>query len=488
MNQKTKMRGLGLALVAVALLAAGALIGQTLHGGPNPLEATPAHAQALVKLESTADVAELVTPSVVNVFTTRTINVHSPFEDDPFFRRFFGIPDNQPQRKREAKSLGSGVIVSADGYILTNNHVVEGADEVRVHTQSGEDLEAKVVGTDKPSDLALLKVEAKDLTPISIGDSEVLRVGEVVLAIGDPFGVGETVTMGIVSAKNRGIGMVDYEDFIQTDAAINPGNSGGALVNLRGELVGINSAILSRSGGSQGIGFAIPTNLAKVVMENLKEHGKVVRGYLGVSLQDVDQNLAKGLGLDENVHGAAITTVVPGSAADDAGLQTGDVIIKVDGKTVQSMRQLRTRIGHTAPGTKVKLTVNREGKEKAITVKLGTRPSDEELAEGVTSPEGEEGSLLEGLRVHDPTPQLLMQLQLPEDTGHPIVVRVQGKSPAARAGLQQGDVILEVDRAPVKNAVALVEAIKAAQKRHPDRPVLLLIQRGQVTLYAALSK
>ncbi len=486
MREKASVRRVGLALAAILLLAAGVVIGQGWHGDAGALSATTAHAQALIKLESTADVAELVTPSVVNVFTTRTIDVHSPFEDDPFFRRFFGIPEGP--RKREAKSLGSGVIVSSDGYILTNNHVVEGADEVRVHTQDGDDLEAKIVGTDKPSDLALLKVDAKDLTPITIGDSDKLRIGEIVLAIGDPFGVGETVTMGIVSAKNRGIGMTDYEDFIQTDAAINPGNSGGALVNLRGELVGINSAILSRSGGSQGIGFAIPTNLAKVVMENLKEHGKVVRGYLGVTLQDVTKTLAEGLGLPEDTHGAAVTTVVDGSAADEAGLKAGDVITAIDGKPVQSMQQLRTRIGHTAPGTKVKLTINRAGEEKTITVKLGTRPSDEELASGMITGGGEKGSLLEGLRVRDPDPQLLMQLQLPGDTDHPVVIGVEPKSPAARAGLQQGDVILEVDRAPVKNTAALVKAVKAAVKRHPDRPVLLLIQRGQLTLYAALSK
>ncbi len=486
MNKKSKGLRIGLAFAVIILLAAGVWIGQSLRVDSNPLAATSAHAQTLVKLESTADVAELVTPSVVNVFTTRTIDVHSPFEDDPFFRRFFGIPEG-PQ-KREAKSLGSGVIVSSDGYILTNNHVVEGADEVRVHTQDGDDLEAKIVGTDKPSDLALLKVDAKDLPPIMLGDSDKLRVGEVVLAVGDPFGVGETVTMGIVSAKNRGIGMVDYEDFIQTDAAINPGNSGGALVNLRGELVGINSAILSRSGGSQGIGFAIPVNLARVVMENLKEHGKVVRGYLGVTLQNVDKTLAEGLGLSRDTHGAAVTTVVDGSAADEAGLKPGDVITKIDGKPVQSMQQLRTKIGHTPPGTKVELTVNRAGEVKTLTVKLGTRPSDEELASGVIGGGGEEGSLLEGLRVRDPDPQLLMQLQLPEDTHHPVIVGVKPKTPAARAGLQQGDIILEVDRAPVKNTAALVKAVKTAFKRHPDRPVLLLIQRGQLTLYAALSK
>ncbi len=332
--------------------------------------------------------------------------------------------------------MGSGVIVSPDGYILTNNHVVDGADEIRVHTQDGDDLEAKVIGTDKASDLALLKVDKKGLAPITLGDSEKLRVGEVVLAIGDPFGVGETVTMGIVSAKNRGIGMADYEDFIQTDAAINPGNSGGALVNLRGELVGINSAILSRSGGSQGIGFAIPVNLASVVMDNLREHGKVVRGYLGVSLQDVNKNLARGLGLDEGTHGAAVTSVVAGSAAADAGLKTGDVVVALDGKPVKSMEKLRTEIGHTPPKTKVTLTINRDGKNKDITVTLGTRPSDEELAEGVTSPGPDnQNSILDGLHLHDATPMLLQQLRLPMDTTGPTVVGVEPQE----SGRARGD-------------------------------------------------
>ena len=443
-----------------------------------------AQAQPLAELQTTADVAELVAPSVVNVNTTRTVRTRSPFEDDPFFRRFFGERGNGGER--EATNLGSGVIISRDGYILTNNHVVAQADEVRITTTNGENHLAEVIGTDEASDLALLKVDADDLTPLAIGDSDELRVGEVVLAIGNPFGLDGTVTMGIVSAKGRGIGLIDYEDFIQTDAAINPGNSGGALVNLRGELVGINSAILSRSGGSQGVGFAIPANLATIVMESLRDHGHVVRGYLGVRLQDLDQNLARGMGLEEDERGVVVTFVEENSAADKGGLQASDIILEIDGRTVQSMRELRTVVGHTAPGTKLSFEIFRDGKHREMMVELGTRPDEEQVASVAPEEEEEKVAPFEGVAVQEASPRLNQQLRLPVETRGPIVVKVAARTPAARAGLQPGDIIRQVNQQQVGNTEELRNAVKRAVQDSRERPVVLLVQRGEIMLYMAV--
>jgi len=481
MQKNISMPRIYIVLGVLALLGLGVWLGHHAENSEVSLGVISAQAQPMAELETTADVAEQVAPSVVNVNTTRMVSQTSPFANDPFFNQFFG----QPQ-EREATNLGSGVIISRDGYILTNNHVVAQADEVRITTTNGMDYLAEVIGTDEASDLALLKVDADDLTPLPIGNSDELRVGEVVLAIGNPFGLDGTVTMGIVSAKGRGIGLVDYEDFIQTDAAINPGNSGGALVNLRGELVGINSAILSRSGGSQGVGFAIPSNMATVVMENLREHGRVLRGYLGVRLQDLDPTLARGMGLDDDQQGVVVTLVEENSAADVGGMKAGDIIVAVDGRPADSMRELRTMVGLTAPGTEVEFEVFRDGKRRDLDIELGTRPGDDTVIPASDEQDAGHGAPFEGVAVQDANPRLNQQMRLAPDSQGPVVVNVKPHTPAARGGLRVGDIILQVDQQPVEDTDGLRNAVKLAMRDEPDRPVVLLVQRGEISLYVAV--
>src|SRR6266436_2262709 len=339
---------------------------------------------------SFAPVVKRVAPSVVNVFTTKTVRNQSPemmpFFDDPFFRRFFGEqfggeqPRRQPRKFKE-RSLGSGVVVSKDGYILTNNHVVDGADEVKVSlAKDKKEYTAKIAGRDPKTDIAVLKIDAKDLPFVTFADSDKIEVGDVVLALGNPFGIGQTVTMGIVSAVGRGgMHIEDYEDFIQTDAAINPGNSGGPLVDAEGRLIGINTAILSRSGGNQGIGFAIPSNLARDVAQSLVRDGHVTRGYLGVMIQDVNPALAKEFKLKDNT-GAIVGDVTEKSPAEKAGLKEGDVILEFNGKKVTDSRHLKLEVARTQPGESVPLKVLRDGATKNIEVTVKELPGTERLA------------------------------------------------------------------------------------------------------------
>src|SRR5437762_806150 len=330
---------------------------------------------------SFAPIVKRVAPSVVNVFTTKTVKNPMPdlvpFFDDPFWRRFFGSPfdDNggrRPPRTFKERSLGSGVIVTKDGYILTNNHVVDGADEIKVAlAKDKKQYTAKVVGRDPRTDIAVLKIDAKDVPFVTFADSDKIEVGDVVLALGNPFGIGQTVTMGIVSATGRGgMGIEDYEDFIQTDAAINPGNSGGALVDAEGRLIGVNTAIVSRSGGSQGVGFAIPANLARSVMDQLIEKGKMERGFLGVGIKDLTPELARQFKVPDNAGGALVTQLEDRSAAAEAGVQSGDVIIELNGTPVKDRRNLQLMVGRLSPGDKVSLKVLHDGKEKMFTVTL----------------------------------------------------------------------------------------------------------------------
>ena len=334
--------------------------------------------------QAMAEIAEAVKPAIVNISTTRTIKIQGrdQFLDDPFFKRFFGDQFKMPKERKTA-GLGSGVIVSSDGYILTNYHVIKDADEIKVLLSDKRDFKGKVVGTDPKTEIAVIKIEATNLPTIKWGDSNRLKVGEIVLAIGNPYGLNQTVTMGIVSAVGRAnVGIAEYEDFIQTDAAINPGNSGGAMVNVKGELVGINTAIFSTSGGYQGIGLAIPSDMAKDVMDSLIAKGKVVRGWLGVSVQSITPELAKQFNLKEE-KGALVGDVVEESPAEKAGIQRGDIITAYEGKKIDEPYQLRNMVANTSPGKEVELTIVRENTTKTIKVTISEQPAEvQKLSKG----------------------------------------------------------------------------------------------------------
>ncbi|HUN83911.1 MAG TPA: DegQ family serine endoprotease [Terracidiphilus sp.] len=423
-------------------------------------------------------------PAVVNISSTKVVrqqNVPNLFQD-PFFRQFFGNQpgmQQQPQTERE-HSLGSGVIVNPDGYILTNNHVVAGASDVEVFTQNRKQYKAKVIGTDPRTDIALLKINASGLPTLTIGDSSKLKVGDLVFAIGDPFGVGETATTGIVSATGRELGgaIEHYENFIQTDAAINPGNSGGALIDVHGYLVGINTAILSGGGGgNEGIGFAIPVNMARDVMEQIVEHGKVTRGYLGVSIQPVNPDMAKAFGLNQG-GGALIGDVVPGGPAAKAGLARGDIVLQLNGTEVSGPSDLSLRVSEMSPGAVAHLQVYRNGHTQNVNVTLGTYPENGAPGQPV---EGS-GSALSGVQVENLTSGMEQQLGLPNGTTGVVVTNVDPSSGAAAAGIRQGDVIEEVNHRPVHNVQEYQQALEGTT----GKPVLLLLNRGGSTVFVVV--
>ena len=420
------------------------------------------------------------TPSVVNISTVKTIKggklIPMPFgPNDPFhdfFDRFFG---DQFTRDFKQKSLGSGVIIDKDGYILTNNHVVEKTDEIMVKLADEREFRAKIIGRDPKTDLALIYIEADGpLDPLPFGDSDELEVGEWVVAIGNPFGLGNTVTAGIVSAKYRNIGAGSYDNFIQTDAPINPGNSGGPLLNTAGEVIGINSAIFSKTGGSVGIGFAIPINMAKELLPQLKE-GKVVRGWLGVMIQKVTADLKDKLNLKDEI-GALVADVAEGGPAEEAGIKRGDVIISFDGKEIKEMNNLPYLVGTTPVGKTVAVEVMRKGRKMAVQVKVGELKGDR----GYDEP-GEEKPHL-GMTVEELTTQLARTLGLSETSGL-VVVHVENYSPAEEAGLRTGDIILEVDQVPMEE---IEEFRKKLQDYEKGDTVLLLIKREDATLYLTL--
>jgi serine protease Do len=433
---------------------------------------------------SLAPIAKKAAPSVVNIYSTTTVKdrpfVH-PFLNDPMFRRFFGEDfggGNVQPRERQAQGLGSGVIVSQDGYILTANHVIEGADSVKISFASGdEEYDATVIGADPPTDIAVLKVNIKKPLPaVTITDSDKLEVGDMVLAVGNPFGIGQTVTVGYVSAlSRRGFGITGYEDFIQTDAAINPGNSGGALIDAEGRLVGINTAIISRSGGFQGVGFAVPINMARYVMDRLIVEGRVSRGYLGISIQPLTRELAKEFGLADESSGVLVGGVSPNSAAAKAGLKEGDVVVDVGGRKVSDPQGLQLVIAQTPPGTKVDLRILRGetgGKptEKILHVTLGELPREFAQARGIPSIEDSgKRDALDGVEVADLDNRTRQQFTIPNNVRGALVTDVDDQSNAAEAGLRPGDVILEINRQPVRSAQ---DAVDLSEKAEGERILL----------------
>ncbi len=429
--------------------------------------------------QATAEIVDAVKPAVVNISTTRTIKTQGgfdPFFDDPFFRRFFGERFKAP-KERKSSGLGSGVIVESNGYILTANHVVQGSEEIKVTLSDKREFKGKIVGTDAMSDIAVIKIEAKDLPVVKMGDSSKLRVGETVLAIGSPYGLSQTVTMGIVSAVGRAnVGIADYEDFIQTDAAINPGNSGGALVNVRGELVGINTAIFSTSGGYQGIGFAVPTSMAKAVMESLISKGKVIRGWIGVAIQNLTPELAKQFNLSEE-KGVLIGDVVEDGPADKAGLQRGDVIIEFDGKKIEDPNQLRNKVAVTEPGQEIEVKIIRDGTSIMKKIIIGELPSE------IHKPaKGEYDNSLSGVSVQNITPELIERLGLPSKIYGVIVEDIDEESQAFGI-LKEGDIILEINKQRITN---IKDYDKVVSKIKPGSEILLLIYRERASIYITL--
>lgn len=431
--------------------------------------------------QSFADLAEKVKPAVVNISTETTVRIPGhPFrhffghEEGPFgdfSKRFFGdIPD----RELKQQSLGSGFIIDKDGYIITNNHVVAGADEIKVKLADGREFKAKIIGRDPKTDLALIKISSlfKNLPALSLGDSDKIRVGDWVLAIGNPFGLGHTVTQGIISATGRAIGSGPYDDFLQTDAPINPGNSGGPLVNVKGEVIGINSAIIA---GGQGIGFAIPSNMAKSIITQLKEKGKVVRGWIGVSIQTVTPEIAQTFGLKEP-KGALVSDVVKGGPADTAGIKRGDIIVSFNGKDIKQMSDLPRIVAETPVGKDVDVVIIREGKELHLKVKV-VELAEQRLASQMQAP-----ALSLGLKVDNISPRWQREFGIKDNLGV-IVVDVAPNSPADEAGIQAGDVIKEVNRKPVKT---LKDYNSAMTKIEKNKGVLFLIKRGNQTFYVSI--
>ncbi len=475
---------------ALAVVITGAV---SVTGDTVPLSGPIASASAATPLPAVGPptnfsaVVKAVTPAVVNISTSRVVKSteleeQDPRFDDPLFRRFFGdeffrrfgTPRRQPQ-----SGLGSGVIVDSNGYIVTNNHVIEEADEIVVVLSDKREFKGKVIGKDPKTDLAVIKIDGEKLPTVSWGNSDQLDVGEFVLAIGNPFGLSQTVTMGIVSAIGRAsVGIAEYEDFIQTDAAINPGNSGGALVNTRGELVGINTAIFSRSGGYQGIGFAVPANMVRSVMDSLVTRGKVVRGWLGVSIQGVTADLAKNFGLRE-AKGALVSEVLPDSPAARSGLKSGDVIVEFDGREVEDQTALRNMVAQTAVDKDVPVKVVRDNKPKIIKVKIGEQPKNLTAgAEGSTRPQGRsaENTALAGVDVRSLTPELAERFGLAKDARGVVITDVTAESKAAGAGLRPGDVITEINRQPVNGLEDYRRIVGKLGKE--DSPLLLVNRRG----------
>lgn len=480
-----KSRALALVLAAVAagiVLSAGlnlSPISHALWGDKEKPAVLPAAAGLRMVPVDIPTLFKEVSPAVVNISTTQVVKLDRPRRRTPFgqqdpFEEFFNNFFGRMPKEQKRRSLGSGFIVSEDGYILTNNHVVEKADEVTVTLLDKEEFKAKVIGNDPKTDIALIKIESRKKLPhVALGDSDALDVGEWVVAIGNPFGLGHTVTTGIVSAKGRIIGSGPYDDFIQTDASINPGNSGGPLFNLKGEVVGINTAIIQ---GGQGIGFATPIQLAKAVLGQLKDKGKVTRGWLGVYIQRISPEVAENLGLKDR-RGALVSDVTADGPAEKAGIRSGDVILSFHGKDVKDEHELPALVAATRPGTKVDIRIVRDGKEMNVPVTIsemegepGKRAGGADLSKGL------------GLTVQDITPEIAQRFEI-ENAKGVIVTTVEGGSPADDAGFQEGDIVRQINRQPVRNTA---EFGKLMKKHKSDKSVLFLVERGEGRLFLAV--
>lgn len=452
--------------------------------GFGPFTAPHVQRQIIESSKAFSEIASAISPSVVNISTTKVVKRDSgPFYDDPLLDLFNPFRNFRMPKKWKEQSLGSGVIVSPDGFIITNNHVVEQADEIRVTLVDKRSFKAKVIGADTKTDIAVVKIDADNLRTAQWGDSDALQVGEFVLAIGNPYGLSHTVTMGIISAVGRAnVGIADYEDFIQTDAAINPGNSGGPLVNIRGELIGINTAIFSRSGGYQGIGFAVPSNMARLVMNQLVEKGKVTRGWLGVTIQELTPELAQKFGL-KHEKGALVGDVAKGSPAEKAGLKRGDIIIEYNGKKITDVGALRNMVAQSKVGSEVPVMISRGGKEYGLKVLIMELPKD--VSEAVPGGTQEDSDLegLSGITVMDLSREIARQLGLNKDERGVVVVRVEAGSSAEEAGIRKGDVIQEVDRKKIEGLNDYTKSIGGVRS---GDPVLLFVNRGGKKFYVTV--
>lgn len=432
--------------------------------------------------QAMAEVTAAVKPAVVNISSIQTIKtqaIQSPFFNDPFFRRFFGDEFGNAGKPREHKqeSLGSGVIVNRDGYILTNNHVVKNADEIKVKLSDKREFKGKVIGADPKTDIAVVKIDSDHLPVVKLGDSDKLRAGETVIAIGNPFGLNQTVTSGIVSATGRAnVGVADYEDFIQTDAAINPGNSGGALINVKGELVGINTAMFSTSGGYQGVGFAIPSNMARAVMESLINRGKVIRGWLGISIQPITPDLAKQFSIKDE-KGTLIGDVTENSPAEKAGIKRGDVIVEFNGREVDEPAALRNMVAGTLPETEVSLKVLRDGKPLSLKVTIGELPAEAQKLSAKYD------NILKGVHIQDITPEQRKGLNIPKRVSGVIIAEIEAGSDAESV-LAKDDVIIELNKKKIGNVNDYEETVSGIKS---SEDVLLLIYRGGSTIWITLS-
>ena len=461
------------------------------------VDATPLPA-VTGRISSFAPLVEKVSPSVVTIATSKLQQkrLGNPNMNDPMFRRFFGLPDpgtdeadkapkGRDKKRLERAGLGSGVIVAEDGYILTNNHVIDGADEIIVTLGNEKhEYKAKKIGNDPATDIAILKIEATNLPAITFTDSDKTHVGDLCIAVGNPFGLTQSVTLGIVSALGRGgRGISDYENFIQTDASINPGNSGGALVDVEGRLIGINTAIFSMSGGNQGIGFAVPANLARSVMESLLKTGKVSRGFLGVALQPLSEELASQFKI-KGTNGALISEVTELSPAQKAGLKSGDVVVEVAGKKVEGPRELQLLVASLTPGAKVDVKAIRDGKDQNFTVELTERPSARGVAqqEPAKSPDPD---VLDGVTVADLDPEVRKRFAIPEESKGVVISEISPDSPSAEAGLKVGDVVHEANREPITSSK---QAVELSEKLKKDKKVLLRVSTKGLSRYVVVER